>query len=84
MKFTENHYNSLKECMANALNAQNLNINTLKESATNEGRSEIRFLWDMFWFSRWTTVRREDYINGDYMDSHIQTAIKQVVKELSN
>lgn len=74
MKFTADHYRSLKLCI-------NLVYPTgIPDRKSDE--SETRFLWNIFWKCDWTVKYREHYYEGDYTDSHIQAALKNIVKEL--
>lgn len=73
MKFQPTHYNSLKECIKQVIN---------KPELQRDDKNEVRYLWDLFWASKWTELHRDHYNEGDYYDSHIQTAIKTAVKEL--
>jgi hypothetical protein len=84
MKFTTEHYNILKNRVAD------LGIDKLKKAKTEykeKGLSETRFLFDVFYASK--TVIGDGIglssncgIEGDYDDSHIKTAMKKVIKEL--
>jgi hypothetical protein len=80
MKFTSKHLESLKI----AIIESDINIKEMKLKYNIEGKSETRFLWDLFWMSKWTKKEHKHYYEGDYNDSHIQTAIKSIVKELTN
>jgi len=80
MKFIEKHFNSLLNCVENALHERRMKISEFKREYN--GKSETRFLWDLFWVANWAKYEREHYLEGDYADSHIQTAMKNVVKLL--
>ena len=80
MKFTYEHLNSLKK----AIIESDINIKEMKLKYNSEGKTETRFLWDLFWISKWTKKEHKHYYEGDYNDSHIQTAMKSITKELTN
>ena len=79
MKFNTEHFNSLKT----AIKETGININEMSDKYKAEGKSDTRFLWDLFWASNWTKKEHRHYYEGDYMDSHIQTAMKAAVKDLT-
>ena len=79
MKFSNEHFESLKQTVKEL----NIDIPVLNAECKAKGQSETRFLWDLFWASGWTKKEHKHYYEGDYMDSHITTAMKQVVKDLS-
>lgn len=81
MKFSDKHYNSLKNCIVETLLTDDALI-SLENEYKAKNLSETRFLWDIFWFSKWASKCREDYNEGDYKDVHIQTALKAIVLEL--
>lgn len=80
MKFTPEHYQSLKKCVINALSQPGA-ISTLLNNDC-EKQSDTRFLWDIFWLSNWSQIERAHYNDGNYDDSHIQTAMKNIMKEI--
>lgn len=82
MKFQSEHYETLKKCIGAAIQGTGKTIAELKEKSKELNESETRFLWNLFWASKWSQLHREQYNEGDYMDSHIQTALKNVVKDL--
>ena len=73
MKFTPEHYQTLKSCIKEVIQ-----LPILQKGE----KSETRYLWDIFWASGWSHKFNEQYHEGDYLDSHIQTAVKNIVKEL--
>lgn len=79
MKFEKEHFTSLKEAITSKLKLEGITIADYLKAA--EGYSETRMLWDLFWFSGWSKLDENRAFN--YLDSHIQTALKQAVKELS-
>lgn len=76
MKFSTEHYTNLKNAVIEAVNDLHTEISDLRE----EGQSETRFVWDLFWACKWS--KSADYRQSNYLDSHIQTALKNIVKEL--
>lgn len=76
MKFTDSHLESLESCIKPLFETNNPII-------IQGDKSEQRYLWDIFWESKWTTKFRDHYNEGDYLDTHIQTAIKNIVKKYS-
>lgn len=80
MKFKAEHYSSLKESITDLIKSKGLTMAEVKEHYSQ--KSETYFLWDLFWLSKWSTVRDDHYNDGNYLDSHIQTALKRIVMEL--
>lgn len=80
MKFDKKHYQTLKESIKTALTGKD--IKQLSDQYHNEGKSIERFVWDIFWLSKWTTNYKEQYYNGDYADAHIFTATKKAMDEI--
>ncbi len=79
MKFTKEHYKNLLDC----IESTNIDLsNSLNHYLSNKigNNPEKRFLWDVFWASKYSNIHREDSQN--YLDSHIETAVKRAVKEL--
>lgn len=82
MKFSKKHYESLKLCVKNTLQKWNTTISDVK-SLHYHSKPEICFLWDLFWASKWSSICLSEYLEGDYKDDHITTAMRAIVKELS-
>ncbi len=76
MKFTAEHYKSLKQHIAN------IGLNLKQEQAWSKARreSDVKFLWDIFWKSKWS-VSHKNY-HSLYEEPHLLTAINKAVKEL--
>ena len=74
MKFTSEHLNSLKQ----AIEASNVDLKATAEHYKEKGYSETRFLWDIFWASKWSENNRD----VPYLDTHITTALRNAVNEL--
>jgi hypothetical protein len=85
MKFTTEHYNILKNRVAD------LGIDKLKQAKAEykeKGLSETRFLFDVFYASKTKIgdgigLSSNCGIEGDYNDNHIETAMKKVISELT-
>lgn len=80
MKFKEEHYKALKESVKELLASINKTIPQIRENYENTGKAETRLLWDVYWASRW--AQKYSAQSYQYSDSHIETAIKKIVKEL--
>ncbi len=79
MKFTEEHYKNLLDCIEST--GINLSDSLNRYLSKNIGNNpEKRFLWDVFWTSKYPVIHREEYKN--YTDNHIETALKRAVKEI--
>jgi len=78
MKFSPEDYTSLKEAIKDRLHAKGVSLPILKDVYLNEGLSDQRFIWDIFWLSNWCHTHRDN----DYLDTHIETATKAAIKEL--
>ena len=79
MKFTKEDYQSLKKAVSEAFAKHGITANGWIESANALKFSETRMLWDLFWLCGWSKDNRDN----DYLDSHIQTAVKNALKELA-
>lgn len=88
MKITQKDYQGLKQAIEKAIQDQDLNINQLWVDYSNLGFSEMRFRWDLFHLSRVRIGDKNcpgDFNLYDYLnDNHIDTALKNIVKELFN
>jgi hypothetical protein len=78
MKFTKEHYESLKEAIKKALDRDGMFMSQWK--LKYQDQSETRMLWDLYWLSGWSNDNRQ--IVDIYLDSHIQSALRQCAKEL--
>lgn len=84
MKFTNEHYNILRNRVAG------IGIDKLKKAQTEyegKGLSEARFLFDVFYASKTKIgdgigLSSNCGIEGDYDDSHIKTAMTKIIKDL--
>lgn len=76
MKFSTEHYSDLKKAIANSC----VDLKATKEAYKEKGLSDTRFIWDIFWASRWSQT--DAGRAADYMDTHIQTATKTAINEL--
>ena len=76
MKFSNEHFTGLKK----AIKASMIDLAKTRKQYQDKNLSDTRFLWDIFWASNYH--KEEDFRNSHYLDSHIQTAIKNAVKEL--
>jgi hypothetical protein len=80
MKFKKEHYDSLKESIVKYLENNKITIADFKKE--RRGLTDTRINWDLFWLCAWHAIYKDHYNDGDYMDSHIQTALTRIVKEL--
>lgn len=80
MKFKPNHLASLTECVKEVFSSLGKTYTELKAEPEHKDKSETRIVWDIFWASGWSTKFRAHYNEGDYCDSHIQTALKHILK----
>lgn len=76
MKFTNDHFQSLKK----SISGSDVDLLESAKAYKEKGYSETRFLWDIFWASKWSYHNRD--ASAIYLDTHIQTAIKKAVAEL--
>jgi len=77
MKFTKEDYKSLKEKVENL----NVDVKASLQHYYDNGIGEqpaIRLAWDLFWASKWSKENR----GNKYLDKHIETAMKKIMKEL--
>lgn len=81
MKFTKEHYDSLKKCIEDMLDETGTTIETIKKNYTTLSLSDERFLWDIFWASGWVNAERKHYQEGHYTDNEITTALRKIEKE---
>jgi len=81
MKITTEHYNHLLE----AIKPNNSKISDHRKFIINEGKSkdtEKRLRWDLLYYagqSTWICDNLYDYLD----DTHIDTALKSILKELT-
>ena len=78
MKFLQQHYEALKQLIKES----DIDIIATKANYKEKGLSDQRFYWDLFWASKWH--KSIECRESDYLDTHIETAIKTAVKELIN
>lgn len=78
MKFTDNHYEALKSAIA----SKQIDLLKAKKEYEENGLSNQRYLWDIFWFSGYST--NASFREASYKDTHIETAVKKAVLELTN
>ena len=94
MKFTNEHYQLLKEQIENGIdhivtnNSLNSRGDFFKVWEENYSKyTEQRKIWDVYWAcggNAWKNIAfNGNPYGGDYNDSHITTAIKKIYKELS-
>lgn len=83
MKFSAQHYESLKTLLKLYFKTAGQMPQEWRKQARFEGRSETYFIWECLWGSMWIVVYREEHNNSDYKDSHLETAAKKAIKELS-
>jgi len=81
MKMTEEHYNELYDMCADQHGNSDLAV--IYDGYVWEGKSAMRFRWDIFWaipIERRTpwTEKVYKYLNDDHIDS----ALKKIVKSL--
>ncbi len=77
MKFSPEHLAQLTK----SIESTNVDIEATKAHYKVKGLSEQRFYWDLFWASQWH--KSDECRNSDYLDIHIETAIKAAVKEIT-
>jgi len=82
MKFTPEHYAELKGLVAEVVKKTGKSIKQCRKDYEAINLSEIRFLWDLFWLTKWPRIMRERGEEMDYLDTHISTALRKIVKEL--
>ena len=78
MKFSEQHFKMLKDSIASL----EIDYPETRKRYNEKGLSEQRFYWDIFWASSFH--KNNDFREADYLDTHIETAIKRAVKELEH
>ena len=77
MKFTKEHFEKLKA----AIKANCPDVAAMKSDYLNKGRSETKFLWDLFWLSKYNMD--QEFRDSDYTDKNIETAMKKAVRDLT-
>jgi len=86
MKFKKKHLASLLQAIKDIILSDGesilINDNFNKEDKTyvDENLTHIRFIWDLFWASKWSETHRDEC--SEYLDAHIQTALEYCYKEL--
>ena len=81
MKMSTEHYVELKNCIATVIGQAPAH----KEFLIKEDRAkdiDMRLRWDLMWASTTHDWRR--YAYQDLNDSHIDTALRSIMKELNN
>ena len=88
MKIKQEHYDAIKDQILIVVNEvkqdSGRSFIDLHMDYIEQGLSEIRFRWDLWWIS--SGNRSTDFIYElyDYLnDTHIDTALKRIVKELT-
>lgn len=77
MKFSAQHYNELKQAIINC----DIDIAQSIDNYKSKGLSIQRLLWDIFWLSKYS--KNDNFRAAHYNDSHIETALKNIVSELT-
>ena len=77
MKFSATHYNELKQAIINC----DINIAQSIENYKSKGLSNQRLLWDIFWCSNFS--KNDSFRAASYKDAHIETALKNILFELT-
>lgn len=88
MKFNEKHYNMVKAYIEKydtdkILNYKNHLIQQIQSKAITVTNFETRFIADIYYSCVPLETRMLISDEGDYKDCHIQTAVKNVLKELN-
>ena len=81
MKFSNDDY----EFLANRIKSV-AEKNSNNDYAFYADKTKLRFRWDLFWASKvriGNGVGIIGDINGNYEDSHIDTALRKIVKKLN-
>ena len=78
MIFLKEDYENLKTDIINYFESKNRDIKEFYNSSMNSGNTETRIIWDIFWLSKWNNKNR----NHKYLDRHISSALRKIVKEL--
>lgn len=78
MKFSNEHYEGLKAAIA----SKEIDLLETKKQYDSKGLSEARMLWDLFWFCGYS--KNDSFRAAHYKDSHIETAIRKAVSELTH
>lgn len=77
MKFSSAHFESLKSSIASS----DIDLKQTKKRYDDLGHSETRFIWDIFWA---TSFHKDpSFREANYKDSHIQTAVKKAILEIT-
>ena len=77
MKFTQTHYETLKW----GLECARIDLVATFEIYKSKGRSAVRFIWDCYW--RIPQQVRQAADSPEYIDDHIQTAMRKAINELA-
>lgn len=88
MKFNEKHYNMVKKAVEKydidiLLNHKEYLKQQIKSNEITVSNFETRFIADIYYSCVPLETRMLISDEGDYKDSHIQTAVKNVLKELN-
>lgn len=79
MKFTQKDFKNLLDCIETAgIDLKESREHYIKNNIGND--PEKRFVWDVFWTSKYSRIHRED--SEKYADNHIETATKKAIKTL--
>jgi hypothetical protein len=78
MKFSAEHYNSLKDAIQKAFDR--LGMYSSQWRVKYQDLSETRMLWDMYWLSGWSQANRA--AADCYLDAHITSALRKILKEI--
>ena len=71
MKIKKEHFKELEEVI------NNIHISDWRKYYKEKGLSKERFIWDMFYLSKFDCNILYDYLN----DSHIQTALSKIISK---
>ncbi len=88
MKFNEKHYNMVKAAIGKYDNDKIINhkkylIQQIQSKAITVSNFEARFVADIYYGCVPLETRLTIIDEGDYKDAHIQTAVRNVLKELN-
>ena len=81
MKVTSEDYNAIKQAIIIKLQENGVTFLGLEKIYQAEKLSHMRFIWDLFWLSKWS--RDDENRSKNYMDTHITTVLEKIYKDLS-
>lgn len=80
MKYTQQDYNELKTAVITAISKTGQTLSDIELEYKRDHLTFTRFIWDLYWVGK--KHLPDPYAHNDYLDAHVETAMKRIYTEL--